>query len=141
MRAMLSFQRRIAASLAAFASVHAAPGAAAHHSIFAEYDRTQTVEFVGILTAFHFANPHVWYIFDEELPDGSRKERAVEAGTPSQMRRVYLEQFHRESLAMQVGAKYTVKTAPSRTEPAIGFLKWLQLPDGKWLYYPPAANP
>jgi hypothetical protein len=42
---------------------------------------------------------------------------------------------------MEIGATYTVKAAPSRADSATGFLKWLQMPDGKWLHYPPAANP
>ena len=89
----------------------------------------------------HFVNPHVWYFFEQKRADGSKIEWAIEAGAPSQMRRVFLEQFHKESLAMEIGGTYTVKAAPGRADPATGFLKWLQMPDGKWLYYPAGANP
>src|SRR6188768_1696704 len=97
---MLLRRRRAATALPALAVVLMAASAAAHHSVFAEYDRTQTVEFAGTLTAMHFVNPHVWYFFEQKRADGSKIKWAIEAGAPSQMRRVFLEQFHKESLDM-----------------------------------------
>lgn len=115
--------------------------ASSHHSVEAMYDRTKTVEFVGVLTGYAPINPHVWYYFDESLADGTVRHWAIEAGAPDQMRRAYLGQFGSGALETPRGERYAVQAAPNRAEAGSGFLKRLQLPSGKWFYYPPAANP
>jgi hypothetical protein len=119
----------------------AGTSALSHHSIEAMYDRTQTMEFVGVLTGYEPINPHSWYFFDETLADGSVKHWAIEAGAPDQMRRAYLGQFGSGTLETPRGAQYTVQVAPNRAEAASGFLRRLQLPSGKWFNFPPGANP
>jgi hypothetical protein len=116
-----------------------AAGAAAHHSIAAQYDRAQTVEFVGVLVSHYFINPHVWFFFTEVQPDGTTKGWGVEGGPPNLMRRAIVEQFG--SLEMEPGKTYTVQVAPNRTEPFSGFLKSMLLPNGTLFRYPQLSDP
>ncbi len=117
--------------------------ASSHHSVEAMYDRTLTVEFVGVLTGYAPINPHVWYYFDETLADGSIKRWMIEAGAPDQMRRAYLMQFGAGAGTLDTprGERYAVQVAPNRAQSDSGFLKRLQLPNGKWFIYPAGANP
>lgn len=131
--------QRILAGAVALPLAFVAAGSSAHHSIQVQYDRSLTVEFVGILSSFYLINPHVWYFFNEARADGTTKEWAIEAGPPSEMRRAIVAQFG--SLEMEPGKKYTVQVAPNRTEPLSGFLKSLLLPSGAWFKYPGTADP
>jgi hypothetical protein len=116
-----------------------ATGSPAHHSVEAQYDRSRTVEFVGVLASYYFVNPHVWYFFDEVQADGTTKEWAIEAGPPNLMRRAISGQFG--SLEMEPGKHYRVTVAPNRTEPFSGFLKSMLLPNGALFKYPGNADP
>jgi hypothetical protein len=132
---------RLALLVAAPLSIVAAD-VTAHHSIEAQYDRSLTVEFVGVLVSHYFINPHVWYFFDERQPDGTTREWAVEGGPPSIMRRMIAEQFGRGgSIEMEAGKTYTVQVAPNRTERFSGFLRTMRLPNGTLFKYPGNADP
>jgi hypothetical protein len=100
----------------------------AHHSTEALFDRTQSVEFVGVLNKVDIINPHSWFRFDEYRDGNFVKEWSVEGGAPSQIRRAIIEEFG--SLEFEVGKKYTVKVAPARSNEADGYLKSLVFPDG-----------
>ena len=126
---------------AAVAVAFAVPDSSAHHSIAAHYDRSQTVEFVGVLVSHYLINPHAWFFFDEVQADGTTKEWAVEGGPPNLMQRAIMEQFGARSLEMEPGKKYTVQVAPNRTEPFSGFLKSMLLPNGALFKYSGLADP
>jgi hypothetical protein len=105
------------------------PGlAVAHHSTEALFDRSRTVEFVGILNKVDIINPHSWFRFDEYRDGSYVREWSVEGGAPSQIRRAIIEEFG--SLEFEVGKKYTVTVLPGRADEADGYLKKLVFPDG-----------
>ena len=101
----------------------------AHHSTEALFDRSRTVEFIGILNKVDIINPHSWFRFDEYRADGTYvREWAIEGGAPSQIRRAIIEGFG--SLEFETGKKYTVKVNPARGDEADGYLRSLVFPDG-----------
>ncbi len=106
-------------------------GALAHHSTFAEYDREQTIQFVGTLAKLDFANPHVWFHFYETLPDGMIKEWTLQWGSPGQIRRAIVGQYG--TLEFELGETYKLKAAPARADAAGGYLKAVLFPDGSEL--------
>jgi hypothetical protein len=113
-----------------FALASAIPGVTfAHHSTEALFDRSRTVEFIGILSKVDIINPHSWWRFDEYRADGTYvREWMVEGGAPSQIRRAIIEGFG--SLEFETGKKYTVKVNPGRANEADGYLRSLVFPDG-----------
>ena len=105
------------------------PGlASAHHSTEALFDRSRTIEFVGVLNKVDIINPHSWFRFDEYQDGTFVKEWSVEGGAPSQIRRAIIEEFG--SLEFEVGKKYKVTVSPGRADEADGYLKKLVFPDG-----------
>ena len=93
------------------------------------FDRSRTVEFIGILNKVDIINPHSWWRFDEYRADGTYvREWMVEGGAPSQIRRAIIEGFG--SLEFETGKKYTVKVNPGRADEADGYLRSLVFPDG-----------
>jgi len=119
---------RIAVALIATLST-AVPGLAfAHHSTEALFDRSQTVEFDGVLGKVDIINPHSWFRFDEYRDVTFVREWSIEAGAPSQIRRAIIEQFG--SLEFEVGKKYKITVYPGRSDEADAYLKKLIFPDG-----------
>ena len=106
------------------------PGSAfAHHSTEGLFDRSRTVEFVGILEKIDMINPHAWFHFDEVMGDGQVKAWQVESDGPGQIRRSMLLQFG-VMIELEVGKKYTVRVEPARASEGDGYLKAVVFADG-----------
>ena len=58
----------------------------AHHS-HGNYQVQSLIEIEGVVTRFHFANPHVWIFLDVEDESGEVANWAVEGGSPAGFRR------------------------------------------------------
>ena len=61
--------------------------AEAHHSSAPFYDDTKSVEAVGVVTRFHFQNPHSFIFIEGENEDGETVEWEVELGAAVTMSR------------------------------------------------------
>jgi Family of unknown function (DUF6152) len=73
---------------AASALLGAAAPAAAHHSVWAEFDRDQPLEIRGRFVSMDWINPHSWVHFEVEMPDGSTAVWAAETPPPNQLIRL-----------------------------------------------------
>lgn len=58
---------------------------AAHHSVWAEFDNTQPVEYKGRFIAMDWINPHSWVHFEVTMEDGSKVTWAAETPPPNQL--------------------------------------------------------
>ena len=70
-----------------FASLIAATGALAHHSVVAEYDLDKPISISGTIKRVEWQNPHIWYYLDVKEKDGSLSEWGVSGGAPGQLMR------------------------------------------------------
>jgi hypothetical protein len=63
------------------------PPAEAHHNSAPFYDDTKSVEAIGVVTRFHFQNPHSFIFIEGENENGEMVEWEVELGAAVSMRR------------------------------------------------------
>ena len=107
--------------------------ASAHHSA-AAFDTQQEVKTTGTVTAYRFANPHVYLTLQAKKADGSTVALEVEAGAASVLNGLG---FTRSSIA--VGDVVTIVGNPARSRPDTLMLgKDLYKRDGT--YYPLNIN-
>jgi hypothetical protein len=107
--------------------------ALAHHSA-AAFDTQQEVKTTGTVTAYRFANPHVYLTLQAKKADGSTVALEVEAGAASVLNGLG---FTRSSIA--VGDVVTIVGNPARSRPDTLMLgKDLYKRDGT--YYPLNIN-
>ena len=107
--------------------------ALAHHSA-AAFDTQQEVKTTGTVTAYRFANPHVYITVQARKADGSTVALEVEAGAASVLNGLG---FTRNSIA--VGDEVTIIGNPARSRPGTLMLgKDLYKRDGT--YYPLNIN-
>jgi hypothetical protein len=57
----------------------------AHHSFAAQFDGSNPVTLVGMVTRVEWRNPHIWIFFDVKNPDGSTTNWACEGGAPNSL--------------------------------------------------------
>jgi len=102
--------------------------AMAHHSTALEYDYDLAHEFDAVLAGYDWVNPHVWFYFDETMPDGTVKRWSIQSRSPAQLRRM----MESESGigAFDLGETYTVRVVLHRWDPANGLLRSMQFPSG-----------
>jgi hypothetical protein len=98
--------------------------AVAHHSA-AMFDRAKTVELVGTVKDYQFANPHVWIQMVVAAADGQLTEWSIEGEGPAIMARMGLGPS-----ALKVGSKVTVRAHPLRDERPGGSFISITLEDG-----------
>lgn len=109
---------------------HATPGLA-HHSIAGAYDTRNEVTIEGVVTEFHFVNPHpmlsvragsnVWQL---EMDNRSELSRAGMAED-----------------SFQVGDRVVVAGNPSRSEPQRLYIRRLDRPSDGFLYEQVGTRP
>ena len=87
----------------------AADPAGAHHSFSADYDANNKGELAGKIARVQFRNPHVYYVIEAELPDGTTENWRLETHNIVTLRELG---WGRDSL--QVGDRITVTGALGR---------------------------
>lgn len=71
--------RRVLAGLAVVAAAAAGQmGVAAHHAIAALYDAARPITLEGVVTAFHYVNPHPFVEIQVRAADGRREPWRLE---------------------------------------------------------------
>lgn len=101
--------------------------ALAHHS-GAMFDRSKTISITGVLKDYQFVNPHSWIDVVVAGDDGKTTLWAVEAQTPSYMRRLGVTPS-----VMNPGDKVVVRAHPLRDGRSGGSFVDISLPDGRVL--------
>ena len=89
----------------------------AHHSIVAEFDPNQPVEFKGAVKKIEWTNPHIYTSVETKGPDGKVLVYRVEGGPPNAL---FRQGWRKDSL--HVGDEVTVKgiRAKSATSMNVG---------------------
>ena len=80
--------------------------ALAHHS-HGNYQLTTEIQVQGVVTEFHFANPHVWVFMESENENGEMESWALEGGGVTGFRNAGWD-------VIAVGDNITVTCAPTR---------------------------
>ena len=106
----------------------------AHHS-GAMFDRSKTLSLKGVVKDYQFANPHSWIDLAVKDADGKTTTWAIEAQTPTYMRRIGLP----PSL-LKAGDEVTIRTHPLRDGRTGGSFVDLTTADGKVLGAQPSLN-
>lgn len=114
----------------AAAWVLAAPPAAAHHSISAEFDQNQPVEFTGTITGLEWRNPHIYTHVEVKQDDGTVVEYRVEGGPPNSL---YRRGWNKDSVKIGEVVKVTGLRAKIKESKNIGQATITTL-DGRELY-------
>ena len=99
------------AALTIAGSVLAGASAFAHHSA-AAFNNQQTVTVTGTVTAYRFANPHVYLTLQVRKEDGTTTSMEVEAGAASVLNALG---FNKDSV--KVGEVVRITGNPGRREP------------------------
>ena len=95
--------------VAAVAAIFAAPIAAAHHSVAAEFDTSQRAELEGEITQVWFTNPHVRYRLAVTNAAGTREDWELQGGNVTNLLR---QSWTADSL--RVGDRVTASGALGR---------------------------
>ena len=103
-----------------------------HHS-FAMFDQTKLVEYKGMVTEFHWINPHAHIIMEVQPGPGVNAsivgEYDIECANPQTMR---LQGW--SSTTIKMGDVVTLVGNPLRDGAKGGSLFYVVLPDGKRIY-------
>lgn len=106
-------------------AVLAAP-AFAHHSFDAEYDRTKTMVFKGVVTKIEWMNPHSRVYIDVTDESGNVTNWNMELGSPNSLTRAG---WKRDSL--KVGDKVTINASLAKDGSKMANARTITLEDGR----------
>ena len=98
----------------------------AHHS-FAPYETTLQIKLTGVVTAYKWANPHVY--FEVDAPDpatGQTRHWLIEGASTSILNRAGWK-FN----MLKAGDMVTIIVSPLRNGEPAALLKQITLPDGR----------
>jgi hypothetical protein len=106
----------------------AAGGLSAHHSIAGIYDRNVPVSVDGVVTGFHFVNPHPFAIV-EAVRDGRRETWKLELDN-----RFELVEIGLKSNTLEPGDRITAKGSRARDGTTSMYVLRIDRPaDGLWI--------
>jgi hypothetical protein len=98
----------------------------AHHS-FAPYETTLQVKLTGVVTAYKWANPHVYFEIDAPDPaTGQTRHWLIEGASTSILNRAGWK-FN----MLKAGDMVTIIVSPLRNGEPAALLKQITLPDGR----------
>jgi hypothetical protein len=121
--------KRISAIVAmAIITLSAAPGAGAHHSVFAEFDINGSVTIEGVITEIWFKAPHIRIFVDVTDEDGNTVSWNTHGHNPSALRR---RGWQRDTL--QVGERVTMSGDPTYDGSPKMFIRTVTREDGSVL--------
>ena len=106
-----------------------APGAAAHHSVGAQFDADKTVRIEGTVASVEWFNPHIWIYIDVTAADGSTARYQCEGSSPNSLRR---RGWTRDSL--MPGEHVVIEGLEARKDPQTCYTRSVRLADGRQLF-------
>ena len=103
--------------------------AIAHHSISAEFDPAQPIEFTGTVKVIEWTNPHIYTQVEVKQPDGSVKVYRVEGSPPNSLFRAG---WRKDSL--KPGDVVSVKGVRAKNETSMNIGTATITKDGKKIF-------
>ena len=103
--------------------------AIAHHSISAEFDPAQPIEFTGTVKVIEWTNPHIYTQVEVKQPDGSAKVYRVEGSPPNSLFRAG---WRKDSL--KPGDVVSVKGVRAKNEASMNIGTATIMKDGKKIF-------
>jgi len=121
-------RKGIRAVVAAAGLMMAAVPVLAHHSLFAEFDESQSITLKGVVSKVEWVNPHVYLYLDVADAAGKVTTWSVETFPPTTLRRAGLS---RDKLGY--GETITLLGYKSRNGTPLTFLRKITFADGREL--------
>jgi uncharacterized protein DUF6152 len=103
--------------------------AIAHHSISAEFDPAQPIEFTGTVKVIEWTNPHIYTQVEVKQPDGNVKVYRVEGNPPNSLFRAG---WRKDSL--KPGDVVSVKGVRAKNEASMNIGTATIMKDGKKIF-------
>jgi hypothetical protein len=124
--------------IAVVAAVHlsAAPGAGAHHSFAAGFDSDKPFTLNGTVAGVEWTNPHMHFSIDVTGDDGKTARWRFEGYPPNML----VRQGWQKDVTLKLGDAVTVTGWLARSEPNLGAVRNVTLPDGRNLAAGPPAG-
>jgi hypothetical protein len=121
-------RKLVPAAFVAAALLLAARSAVAHHSLYAEFDETQSITLKGVVSKVEWINPHVYLYLDVADASGKVSTWSIETFPPNTLRRAGLT---RDKLGY--GETVTLLGYASRNGSPLAFLRKITFADGREL--------
>ncbi len=99
--------------------------AMAHHSLSGEFDRSQTIEFTGVVKDVEWTNPHGFVLIEVESDDGSVLVYRAEISAPNGL---YRNGWRPNSVTP--GTVVSFEGSPARSPESMNVAGSIVLPDG-----------
>ena len=120
---------KAAVSIALVAMLFAS-AALAHHNMTALFDFNDRVSLTGTLTKLDWRNPHTYITVDVNGADGVTTSWQIEGPPPSFFR---IRDISKGDFEASIGKTVTAELSRSRDHSKSGLLRYLKLPDGKFV--------
>jgi hypothetical protein len=129
--------RRLLLSLAVVASVEASQtGLAAHHAITAVYDPNQPVTLDGVVTSFHYVNPHPFVEMQAAAANGQPEPWRLEFDNLRELAAVGMS-----AETFKVGERLLVTGSRARDRSRTAYVRRLQRSADGFLYEQIGSSP
>jgi len=113
-----------------------AGAADAHHSFAAEYDADKPFTISGTVAGVEWSNPHVYFAVDVKGDNGAVTRWRFEGYPPNML----VRQGWQRDVTVRPGDKITVTGWLARSDPNLGAVRDVTLPDGRKLSAGPPAG-
>jgi hypothetical protein len=121
-------RKRIVAPFIAVSLLLVTLPAVAHHSLYAEFDESQSVTLKGVVSKVEWINPHVYLYLDVADANGKVSTWSIETFPPNTLRRAGLT---RDRLGL--GETITLLGYAARNGSPLAFLRKITFADGREL--------
>jgi len=108
----------------------------AHHSIAGVYDSSRQVSIEGVVTQFHFVNPHPFVTMEVKNGSGSAQQWRLEMDNRSELVEVGMT-----SETLKQGARIVVTGSPGRAQPQSLYIRRLDRPVDGFRYEQVGSSP
>jgi hypothetical protein len=120
----------------ALALVAATAAAQAHHSLAGVYDSSRKVTIRGVVSEFHFVNPHPYLIVDAAAGNDAAQRWRLELDN-----RYELADAGMTGTTFQPGDRIVASGSPARTQPQMLYVRDLERPADGFHYQQVGSSP
>jgi Family of unknown function (DUF6152) len=104
----------------------------AHHGTFVSYDTAHPVTMKGVITEFHYTNPHIQLYFDVKDASGKVTHWSAEGPDPAVLVQAGWGRKRTEG-ALAPGTEVTITVSPARNGKPVGTVSNVVFADGNSL--------